>query len=108
MPKVNPYAENSTGAAVEAAYNACQTCEYAMDHRMMLQCCHPKRATLMVYDVQGRPEAEEGCKLQSSSNYCVEPNWWCENYEACDIDNSPGMYKKKHGGGSVGGAAAGS
>jgi len=105
MPsKMNPYAENSPGAAMEACYNACQSCKYAMDHRMMLQCCHPKRATLMVYDIQGRPESDEGFKLQENSNYCVETNWWCKNFEACGYENSPGMY----GGGAVGGAAVGS
>lgn len=101
---MNPYAEKSAGATMEACYNACQSCKYAMDHRMMLQCCHPKRATLMVYDIQGRAEADEGFRLQENSNYCVETNWWCKNYEACGYDNSPGMY----GGGAVGGAAVGS
>lgn len=101
--KVSPYKEGSTGKAVEAAYNACQTCKFAMDHRMMLQCCNPKRASITVYDIQGRVEAEEGCKMQFLSNYCVEPGWWCKEYSACDIDNNKGMY----GGGSVGGAAAG-
>jgi len=104
MAKINPYSENTPGAAMEACYNACQTCKFSMDHRMMLQCCHPKRATLEVCDIQGRPETEEGFYLQKGNNYCVEPGWWCKNFSACDIDNNPKMY----GGGSVGGAAAGS
>ena len=102
---MNPYAEKSAGAAMEACYNACQTCKYSMDHRMMLQCCNPKRAKIMVYDVQGRAEADEGFYLQENSNYCVEPNWWCKEFSAQDIDNSPGQYST---GGSMGGAAAGS
>lgn len=105
---MNPYAEGSTGAAMEACYNACQTCKYAMDHRMMLQCCHPKRAKTMAYDINSCRSMDEkyddGFMLQEQSNYCVEPSWWCKNYEACGYENSPGMY----GGGAVGGAAVGS
>jgi len=106
---MSPYKDDSVGKAVEACYNSCQTCKYAMDHRMMLQCCHPSRATTMAYDIGSNramdEKGEDGFKLQLGSNYCVEPNWWCKHFSACDIDNSPGMYK--HGGGSVGGAAAG-
>lgn len=99
----SPYKSGSVGKAVEACYNSCQTCKYAMDHRMMLQCCNPKRATIVACDIQGRPETGE-IPLQKENNYCVEPGWWCKEYSACDIDNNKGMY----GGGSVGGAAAGS
>lgn len=108
MPKMNPYAENTPGAAMEAMYNSCGSCKYAMDHRMMLQCCHPQRASIEVCDIQGRPEADEGFPLQKENNYCVETSWWCNKYESCGFENNPGSYGKKHGGGSVGGAAAGS
>ena len=105
---MNPYAENSPGAVMEACYNSCQTCKYSMDHRMMLQCCHPKRGKTMAYDINGQRSMDEkyetGFMLQEQSNYCVETNWWCKEFEAQDIDNNKGMY----GGGSVGGAAAGS
>ncbi len=108
MAKINPYAENTPGAALEAMYNACGTCAYACDHRMMIQCCHPDRANIMVRDIQGRPEVDEEFPLQSVSNYCVESNWWCSKYESVGFDNSPGEYKKKKtSAGAVGGATAG-
>lgn len=109
MENVSPYKPGTTGAAMEACYNSCQTCKHAMDHRMGLQCCHPKRDKSEVCCVSNNIEGPQRMRyLQKASNYCVSTDEWCKHYSACDIDNSTTMYST--GGtstGSVGSAAGG-
>lgn len=102
MPHVNPYKEGTPGYAMEACYNACSTCKYSMDHRMVLQCCNSKRDMLEVCCIGTLAQGENPKrKLQAGSNYCVDPNEWCEYFEAQDMKNNPDMY-------STGGTSTGS